>query len=267
MYSEQTSFENMCKILNVSVPKRSTLVSLEPIGVGTPLTECLGSYVSRLANIHTISARELIKFSINNSSNDKVSDLMSFLNGHGRVAEFVTEGIENLTLRRDIGYLSTIYWKGFIQHGSTNKRKRWCPVCFYNWKAQGHILYEPLIWQFKEVSFCYSHHVQLQSECSVCGKTFAACENFGEIGYCVHCSSFLGVQSYLKKQRLDPMEIDYANCIARLIVDCKKMEKLYKSNLSLRTRFKLFNLVSLIKQKDGSLQPASDFFNKVKYWF
>ena len=43
-----------------AIPSRSRLYSLEPIGIGTPWTESLASYVSRLADAHTVRVRELV---------------------------------------------------------------------------------------------------------------------------------------------------------------------------------------------------------------
>ena len=42
------------------MPPRSRLYSLEPIGIGTPQTESLTSYISRLAAAHSVRVRDLV---------------------------------------------------------------------------------------------------------------------------------------------------------------------------------------------------------------
>src|ERR1041385_4375542 len=44
----------------VATPARSRLYSLEPIGIGTPQTESLTSYISRLAAAHSVRVRDLV---------------------------------------------------------------------------------------------------------------------------------------------------------------------------------------------------------------
>ena len=42
------------------IPQRSRLFFLEPIGVGTPYTESLSSYLTRLAQEHCVTPKKLI---------------------------------------------------------------------------------------------------------------------------------------------------------------------------------------------------------------
>ena len=44
----------------LEIPQRSRLYSLEPIGVGTPFTESLSSYLTRLAQEHCVTQKKLI---------------------------------------------------------------------------------------------------------------------------------------------------------------------------------------------------------------
>ncbi|HEY7068447.1 MAG TPA: hypothetical protein VII06_43770 [Chloroflexota bacterium] len=43
-----------------AVPPRSRLFHLAPIGIGTPETESLTSYLTRLAAAHSVRVRELV---------------------------------------------------------------------------------------------------------------------------------------------------------------------------------------------------------------
>src|SRR6266571_3591664 len=45
---------------SVDLPPRSRLYCLAPIGVGTPMVECLTSYINRLAWLYRISPRILV---------------------------------------------------------------------------------------------------------------------------------------------------------------------------------------------------------------
>ncbi len=45
---------------STTIPKRSRLFCLEPIGVRTPLTESLSSYLTRLAQEHCVTPKKLI---------------------------------------------------------------------------------------------------------------------------------------------------------------------------------------------------------------
>lgn len=44
----------------LEIPKRSRLYFVEPIGVGTPYTESLSSYLTRLAKEHCVTPKKLI---------------------------------------------------------------------------------------------------------------------------------------------------------------------------------------------------------------
>lgn len=46
------------------IPERSTLYSLEPIGVGTPHCESLTSYLTRLASAHCVKLDKIIQHNI-----------------------------------------------------------------------------------------------------------------------------------------------------------------------------------------------------------
>jgi hypothetical protein len=47
-------------LMPAPMPPRSRLYSLEPIGIGTPQTESLTSYISRLAAAHSVRVRDLV---------------------------------------------------------------------------------------------------------------------------------------------------------------------------------------------------------------
>jgi len=44
-----------------AAPPRSRLYNLEPVGIGTPEVESLGSYINRLAQAHCVTVSALLK--------------------------------------------------------------------------------------------------------------------------------------------------------------------------------------------------------------
>src|SRR5262245_59612171 len=90
-------------------PKRSRLYHLEPIGIDTPNIESLTSYITRLANAHTVRTRDLfykeivpyvskkyLPIGINPTSGGFWSTRSSALNGTRALAQGCVEAIESL---------------------------------------------------------------------------------------------------------------------------------------------------------------------------
>jgi hypothetical protein len=44
------------------LPRRSLLLPLEPIGIGTPFVESLTSYISRLAEVHAVTVSDVVGY-------------------------------------------------------------------------------------------------------------------------------------------------------------------------------------------------------------
>jgi hypothetical protein len=85
-------------------PPRSRLYSLEPIGIGTPGTESLTSYVSRLAEAHSVRVRELM-----------VGELLPFL-GRSHLADACNSN------------LLTAFWRNETRalNGTRTLARTWC---------------------------------------------------------------------------------------------------------------------------------------------
>lgn len=62
----------------VTVPPRSRLYSLEPLGIGTPYVESLTGYVSRLADAHAVSIGNLVGRELFGHRIDPVAPLRTF---------------------------------------------------------------------------------------------------------------------------------------------------------------------------------------------
>ncbi len=184
------------------IPQRSRLFFLEPIGVGTPYTESLSSYLTRLAQEHCVTPKKLIMAEIaplimgdlyqpemlskNVSTIFGNSDAKPAINGMRDMTESLTFALESLTLREDLRYLSGLTWKGIIkERGLFRQHKAWCPQCFEQWRQENKPIYEPLLWSFKNVNYCFQHHCQLVDCCPYCDAQFKVISDLEEIRFAV----------------------------------------------------------------------------------
>ena len=130
----------------LKIPKRSRLYFLEPIGVGTPYTESLSSYLTRLAQEHCVTPKKLIMgeiaplIMVNNYRSEMLSknvstifgnsDAKPAINGMRDMTSSLVDALENLTLRQDLKFLSCLTWKGIIKQrglfrqNNTNSRSK-----------------------------------------------------------------------------------------------------------------------------------------------
>ncbi len=210
---------------STTIPQRSRLFFLEPIGVGTPLTESLSSYLTRLAQEHCVTPKKLIMGEIaplimsdkyqsemlskNVSTLFGNSDAKPAINGMRDMTESLTVALESLTLREDLRYLSCLTWKGIIrERGLFRQHKAWCPQCFEQWRQENKSIYEPLLWSFKDVNYCSQHHGQLVDRCPHCDSQLKAISDRSILGFCDRCKKFLGNSI---KVTLNANETDLSN--------------------------------------------------------
>jgi len=128
-----------------AIPSRSRLYSLEPIGIGTPETESLTSYVSRLAEAHSVRVRELVVHELlpslgrSHLADARNANLLTAfwrnetraLNGTQTLARNLVKALEALTGRRDLRFLTLLTWNEVLPRRHRQKPTRaWCPSCF-----------------------------------------------------------------------------------------------------------------------------------------
>ncbi|WP_375479713.1 TniQ family protein [uncultured Nostoc sp.] len=196
-----------------AIPPRSHLYSLEPIGVGTPYTESLTSYITRLAEAHCVPTGRLI-YTVINSRYQEESFLDSqqkdtfnligssthhrALNGIGIIANRLIHTLERLTLRSDLRFLTMVTWSEVISDRSLFRPSRaWCPICYEEWREAETNIYEPLIWGLDQVKICPVHYQVLQTLCPYCDKKLFSLEWYSRPGYCSKCQRWLGATSKL----------------------------------------------------------------------
>lgn len=195
-----------------AVPQRSELHSLQPLGVGTGLIECLTSYVSRLAASHCVSPSVLLSSVIAPAIGKKYwlqggaregangSALSSSfavhakaINGLGLIAADWVRTVDTLTLRNDIEVLTMLPWKSVFSHRNLLRPTRaWCSACYDSWTSNGEPLYDPLLWTFRDVEVCISHERRLQSKCPRCNCQLRWLSRITKPGHCDKCHTWLG---------------------------------------------------------------------------
>jgi hypothetical protein len=193
------------------MPPRSRLYSLEPIGIGTPQTESLTSYISRLAAAHSVRVRDLVVDELlahikrphlagsphANLLGDFWRSETRALNSTRSVARRMVHGLEEETGRRDLQFLTLLPWAEVLSIHQLQKTTRaWCPGCFQDWRDRGQAIYDPLLWTFAPVTVCARHKRPLRTICP-----FPECRRpspwlglgyRSRPGHCAHCGGWLG---------------------------------------------------------------------------
>jgi len=190
---------------------RSRLYSLDPIGIGTPQTESLTSYISRLAAAHSVRVRDLVigellaRIRPPHGADGRHGNLPGAfwrsetraLNGTRSVARRMVHGLEEETGRRDLRFLTLLTWSKVLPVHQLQKTTRaWCPGCFQDWRDRGQAIYDPLLWTLAPVTVCARHKRPLRTICP-----FPECRRpspwlglgyRSRPGHCAHCGGWLG---------------------------------------------------------------------------
>ena len=191
----------------VSLPERSTLYAPAPIGVGTAFGESLTSYLARLAEAHCVYPGVLLQQMIvplmteleTQESETGEHPLWRrdgsgshLINVTGPRAHSALYALEMLTLRTDLrGLALTALTELLPIRGLTRNTLAWCPLCYEEWQDSGQILYDPLLWMFREISTCTRHGVRLHTHCPHCARSLPHLTWRSQPGYCAFCSGAL----------------------------------------------------------------------------
>src|SRR5262249_38697179 len=167
-------------IVSPVVPPRSELCFLAPISVGSAQVEGLASYLMRLAEAHHVELGMLVDLvgahlSVPCRYRVQALRVQRLCERWREMAsiEFTLKdwgcATEKLTFRTDLGVLTMLEWAERIDLGSVYRYERtWCPSCYEEWAAAGQPIYEPLLWNVKEVRLCPQHLRPLRRECNHC---------------------------------------------------------------------------------------------------
>ncbi len=188
-----------------SIPPRSVLYQLPPIGIGTPGVESLTSYINRLAEAHCLTPGtlivEMIAPQINRGFVQQITsrglntlfNRAHTLNGTGEVADQFMQALESLTLRNDLRYLTLLNWSDvLLTRGFMRVHKAWCAQCYHEWQISGRDIYNPLLWSIASVKICHVHQEALQNTCPHCHQDNLPLLTWqSRNAYCSSCSQLL----------------------------------------------------------------------------
>ncbi len=189
-----------------SIPPRSRLYCLEPIGVGTSSVECLTSYIARLAEEHCVTLKALMMHEIFPSQGLDFTEphhyrhLSTFceqnsssLNGCSSMARHWVAVMQNLTSCESLRFLTMLTWSDVSPvRKLVRQRKAWCPMCYDDWRQAHQVLYDPLLWALQSVQMCPRHRRQLVTVCPRCQATMPFLSPVAHPGYCTRCAGWLG---------------------------------------------------------------------------
>lgn len=187
------------------LPQRSRLNCLMPVAVGTPSVESLTSYITRLAQSHSITistlmTRELApildKDYVQKGTKKGLSTLLNrgaAINSTGELAQLFASSIEKLTLKQNLSALTLLSFRNCLSSRELLYRtKAWCPDCYQEWRSSNKTVYEPLLWTIKDVDVCSDHHRLLQTVCFNCDRRIPWLHSKSRIGYCPYCIVMAG---------------------------------------------------------------------------
>ncbi len=194
----------------IELKPHSRLYSLKPIGVGSSMVESLTSYITRLAETHSVDPRVLVvdeiapclkDFHLYQDGRLVHNHLMAFwqesalLNGITSGTRAWVQALEQLTLRHDLCFLTMLTFAEVIPPRKLLRRTRaWCPACYEEWQETGQVIYEPLLWSLEIIRACPRHHQPLQLRCPYadCGHTLFPLAPHSQPGFCSRCHRWLG---------------------------------------------------------------------------
>jgi transcriptional regulator with XRE-family HTH domain len=213
---------NLCQL---SIPPRSVLYQLPPIGIGTSGVESLTSYINRLAAAHCLTpGNVIVKIVAPQINTGLVRQITSrglntlfnrshTLNGTGELAHHFAQALETLTLRNDLRSLTFLNWSDvLLTRGFMRGHKAWCSKCYHEWQLLGKDTYDPLLWSIASVNVCHIHQEVLQDTCPHCHQNNLPMLTWqSRNAYCSSCFSLLSSNDFIpnsKSSNVNPRSPD-----------------------------------------------------------
>ena len=147
-------------------------------GQGTEHIEALSSYLTRLAEVHTVSVGVLLKYLRASGGRN----LAMLVQGHEAfatcirpkplIAELLT--LLEAALDLDHGALEASTFLALEKCFGRSEANyainiRWCTACFREQVKSGRPVYFKVVWQLNQVHRCHVHGVRLRQSCPNCG--------------------------------------------------------------------------------------------------
>jgi len=192
-----------------TVPPRSRLYSLKPMGIGTPFVESLTGYASRLADAHAVSVGNLVGRELSLVGSKPTHPFGPFVpraqtvgshgfcgtrsaNGLGEIAKRWVVALERGTLQPNLRFLTLLPFEGVFSKGRIFRRTRaWCSACYAQWRCTGATVYEQLLWTMRLVTICPRHRQPLEEVCPNCGERMKPLGAYARPGHCSKCLQWL----------------------------------------------------------------------------
>ncbi len=228
-----------------TIPPRSRLYCLEPIGVGSEYVESLTGYVARLAQQHCVTPRQLLLTEIAphlarkknrlNYQPETVSKVFGIdmckpaANGTGLTAAYLVEALSALTKRNDLHKLTRLYWPLLPKRGLLRHQRAWCPSCYLEWQQGGKTIYEPLLWLINIVVICPYHHNRLLCQCPHCHQHLPVFYWNFRPGYCSNCNQWLVNCGYKTKYTNIEADLDWQLNVVRNVGELLAFEPGFNS--------------------------------------
>lgn len=192
-----------------TIPPRSRLHHLEPVGVETSEVESVTSFIVRLAATHHISVAALYEHEFlpllrelrDEESNaaptwmqlSSIYTVAKILNGLNSTAAQGARVLETLTLRSNLHFLTCVPWGTSISNMLlVRKLPAWCPKCYDEWQRTEEIIHTPLSWALNAVTVCLRHRCLLSQLCPRCNRTSHFLSHNSRAGCCTRCQFWLG---------------------------------------------------------------------------
>ena len=192
-------------------PKHMKLLRLKPAIDADRGPESLASYVVRLAHVHGVTPRQLLRVL---SGIDAVepgafttgplAEILCALTGYGQSTFCWIRRLEKATGLDCLGLCTLCQLHGLLArnvHGMLVLGRRWCPECY---RSGGDVTHEPLCWLLSDVQTCSIHGVRLARRCPKCDGPQHVLTTLPERRHCEVCGHFLGGQSSVAC--LDPVD-------------------------------------------------------------
>ena len=170
------------------IKMKSSLISIQPLGIGTPTVESFFSYLLRLSKANSVTLSELLKLICMeaeipiNTRGEIDNASLSGLNSGGAVSSRIIKVVEGLTGRSDLALMTMQRWRHLFADGFLHRERWFAPALDQ--------LYEPLYWAISPVYWTIQG-VPLEQVCHSCHKTSRPVQMRHKIGVCSKCGSQL----------------------------------------------------------------------------
>ena len=187
----------------VAGPERTRLVSLAPVGVGTPFVESLPSYLLRLAAVHWLDPGVLAELVLppqitgaSSSFYERFVDTGGSLIGIGAAAEAWSSALAQLTGRLDVRRTTLLPLAGLLGRTHLRREAAVCRRCLGETTTAAELppggVGEPLAWSVAAVTVCTRHRTKLEVSCPACARPLRALGWRARTGHCRGCDAWLG---------------------------------------------------------------------------